>query len=203
VNTVGVVSYQGDFEKHLKRIQELGVRALPVRSESAAETVDALIIPGGESTTIGMLLERFGVMAVVRRRIQEGMPVLGTCAGSILLADVIVGSKQPRIGGMHIEVERNAYGRQVESFEANLRLGSAADWERWRDGPVHGVFIRAPIISAVHEGVQTILEFEDRPVLVRQGKLLAATFHPELTPDPRVHEYFLHVVAGFSLTDAE
>jgi len=171
--------------------------ALGVRSERAAETVDALVIPGGESTTIGMLLERFGVMAIVRRRMAEGMPILGTCAGSILLADVIAESNQPRIGGMRIEIERNAYGRQVESFEANLRPGPAARWDRWHESPVHGVFIRAPIITAVHEGVEVVLEFEERPVLVRQGTLVAATFHPELTSDSRVHDYFLREVAGF------
>jgi 5'-phosphate synthase pdxT subunit len=155
------------------------------------------VIPGGESTTIGMLLERFGVMDVLRRRIAEGLPVLGTCAGCILLADVIADSAQPRIGGINMEVRRNAYGRQVESFEANLRVADAGDWPGWDNGPVHGVFIRAPMITSVQESVCVILEFEAKPVLVRQGTLAAATFHPELTTDSRVHDYFLGAVAGF------
>lgn len=195
--TVGVLSYQGDFQQHIRRISELGVVARAVRTVEALAGIDALVIPGGESTTIGMLLERFGMMEPLRRRIADGMPVLGTCAGAILLADEIAGSSQPRIGGLHVSIRRNAYGRQVESFEADLRVTDGAAWRRWAEAPVHGVFIRAPVITSVGADVDTVLEFEDTPVLVRQNTLLAATFHPELTRDTRVHDYFLHSVAGF------
>lgn len=192
---VGVISFQGDFHRHLRRCRELGVSALPVRAAGRIDDLDALIIPGGESTTIGMLLERFDMLGPIRDRIRSGMPVLGTCAGAILLSDAITGSEQPRIGGLHAEITRNAYGRQVESFEAPLRIDDQ-NWPRWQDDDVLGVFIRAPIIRTIADDVTPLLTFEDRPVLVRQGTILAATFHPELTPDPRVHEYFLEQVAG-------
>lgn len=190
----GVISFQGDFERHIDRSHALGFDAVPVRDPEALTGVDALIIPGGESTTIGMLLERFGMLDELRGRIAAGMPVLATCAGTILLADEIDGSTQPRIGGLRIRVRRNAYGRQIESFEAALEAVDTR-WSRWRESAVLGVFIRAPIIDSVGDGVRTILEFEGRPVLVRQGRILAATFHPELTGDSRVHEYFFRDVA--------
>ena len=196
MKTVGVISFQGDFEKHIERSRALGVRAVPVRDAETAAEVDAIIIPGGESTTIGMLLERFGMLDLIRRRIGDGLPVLATCAGTILLADEISGSDQPRIGGLHISVRRNAYGRQIESFEADVIVGDS-DWPRWQESSVLGVFIRAPIIESVSDEVKVILEFEGKAVLVRQGAILAATFHPELTADTRVHEYFFHTVAGF------
>ena len=196
MKTVGVISFQGDFEKHLERSRALGVHAVPVRDAETAAEVDAIIIPGGESTTIGMLLERFGMLDLIRRRIGDGLPVLATCAGTILLADEISGSDQPRIGGLHISVRRNAYGRQIESFEADVIVADS-DWPRWQESSVHGVFIRAPIIDSVSHEVKVILEFEGKAVLVRQGAILAATFHPELTADTRVHEYFFHGVAGF------
>ncbi len=196
MKTVGVISFQGDFEKHLERSRALGVRAVPVRDAETAAQVDAIIIPGGESTTVGILLERFGMLDLIHRRIGDGLPVLATCAGTILLADEISGSDQPRIGGLHISVRRNAYGRQIESFEADVIVADS-DWPRWQESSVLGVFIRAPIIDSVSHEVKVILEFEGKAVLVRQGAILAATFHPELTADTRVHEYFFHGVAGF------
>lgn len=168
----------------------MGVDARPVRDVDAFAGVDALVIPGGESTTIGMLLERFGLMEAITRRVADGFPVFGTCAGAILLATEIEGSDQPRIGALEMTVRRNAYGRQVESFEADV-AGSAPGFE----GGFHGVFIRAPQITAIGRGVEPILTFEERPVLVRSGPLLAATFHPELTRDDRIHRYFLAEVA--------
>lgn len=196
MKTVGVISFQGDFDKHIERSRALGLHAVPVRDAEAAAQVDAIIIPGGESTTIGKLLERFDMIDLIRRRIGDGLPVLATCAGAILLADEISGSDQPRIGGLHISVRRNAYGRQIESFEADVIVGDS-DWPGWQESNVLGVFIRAPIIDSVSDEVKVILEFEGKPVLVRQGAILAATFHPELTADTRVHEYFFHAVAGF------
>ena len=195
MKTVGVISFQGDFERHLGRLRELGRNAVPVTDPQSAATVDAIVIPGGESTTIGMLLDRFDMLQLIRDRISAGVPVLGTCAGTILLADEIRGSDQPRIGGLHISVERNAYGRQIESFEADLMV-SDPTWPSWNEKEVLGVFIRAPIITGVEKDVQVLLEFEGSPVMVRQGAILAATFHPELTPDARVHDYFLREVAG-------
>ncbi len=197
MKTVGVISFQGDFQKHLERSRILGVHAVPVRDARTVGDVDALIIPGGESTTIGMLLERFDMLDLIRRRIRGGLPVLATCAGAVLLADEIIGSDQPRIGGLHVSVRRNAYGRQIESFEADVAVMDA-EWPRWRDGGLLGVFIRAPIIVSVSDEVRVILGFEGKPVLVRQDTILAATFHPELTTDFRVHEYFFHTVAGFA-----
>jgi len=196
VKTVGVVSFQGDFEKHIERARALGVRALPIRDAEMVADVDALILPGGESTTIGMLLERFEMLEPIRRRISDGMPVFATCAGAILLAKEIDGSNQPRIGGLNISVRKNAYGRQLESFEANLTVRDS-DWPRWQENGILGIFIRAPIIDPVPETVRVILEFEGKPVLVRQAGILAATFHPELTPDTRVHQYFFREIAGF------
>jgi pyridoxal 5'-phosphate synthase pdxT subunit len=162
----------------------------------------AVIIPGGESTTIGKLMARFGLLDALRERIQDGMPVFGTCAGAILLATEIVGSDQERLGTMPISVRRNAYGRQVESFEAALVVYVSALHSDGGPGPaasspITGVFIRAPMI--VDAGSTTVLaEYEDHPVLVRSVSMLAATFHPELTDDDRVHRYFLRDVAGLS-----
>jgi 5'-phosphate synthase pdxT subunit len=195
VKTVGVISFQGDFERHLERSRVLGVHALPVRDAQALSEVDAIIIPGGESTTIGMLLDRFDMLEPIRRRIADGLPVLGTCAGAILLADEILGSDQPRIGGLHIAVQRNAYGRQIESFEADVTVADSR-WTRWADGSVLGVFIRAPVITSVADDVDVMLQFEGKPVMVQQDNILAATFHPELTGDTRVHEYFFSIVDG-------
>jgi 5'-phosphate synthase pdxT subunit len=190
--TVGVLSYQGGFQKHLERLEHLNVPARPVRDTAALSEVDALVIPGGESTTIGMLMERFGLLAEVKRRIADGFPVFGTCAGAILLAAEIEESDQPRIGVLDIAVRRNAYGRQIESFEAEVKPSNGSDWS---GGAFHGVFIRAPIIVRTGSSVRTVLAFEGKPVLVRSGTLLASTFHPELTSDVRIHRYFLEKVA--------
>lgn len=202
---VGVLAFQGDFQKHLELLSAMGKRAVAVRSPEGIANLSALIIPGGESTTIGMLMERFGLIEPVRNRARDGMPVLGTCAGAILLAREIEGSDQPRIGIMDIGVRRNAYGRQIESFEADIELsepaysGSAggntgrgtAGAEPGRHASVRAVFIRAPIITHVGSGVDVIASFEDNPVVVREGNLMAATFHPELSGETAVHRLFL------------
>lgn len=195
MKTVGVISFQGDFEKHLRRLSALGVHAAPVRDPALIESLDGLVIPGGESTTIGMLLDRFGFMEPLRGAIADGMPVFGTCAGSILLADEIVASDQVRIGGLAVAIQRNAYGRQIESFEASLEVKDSS-WPRWSDTPVRGVFIRAPKFTRLSENVDTLMEFEGVPVAVRQGNILAITFHPELTADSRVHAYFIEEMVG-------
>lgn len=187
---VGVLSFQGDFARHAARLEELGADVVSVRTPEAVRQIDGLVIPGGESTTIGMLMERFALLEAVRGAVEGGLSVFGTCAGAILLAKSIHNSDQPRLGLMDMEVERNAYGRQVESFEADFSSAHFAG------EPLRGVFIRAPIIRSVGESVQTIASYEDLPVVVRQGALLAATFHPELTEDTRLHDYFLRMING-------
>jgi 5'-phosphate synthase pdxT subunit len=196
---IGVVAFQGDFQKHLDRLADLGVDAAPVRSVKALERCHGVVVPGGESTTIGMLMERFGLLGWLRSRVREGFPVFGTCAGAILLANEIAGHDQPSIGGLDITVKRNAYGRQIASFEADLSpedgLSSAlAKQVEGKPKPFHGVFIRAPRITELRGTVKRLLSFEDDPVLVQDGPLLAATFHPELTGDTRLHGYFADLV---------
>ena len=193
---VGVLAFQGDFQKHLELLSAMDRQAVAVRSPEDIANLAALIIPGGESTTIGMLMERFGLIESVRNRAREGMPVLGTCAGAILLAREIDGSDQPRIGIMDIGVRRNAYGRQIESFEADIELGEPANrgsaaGKPEEHGSVRAVFIRAPIITRVGRGVDVLARFEDDPVVVRHGNLMAATFHPELSGETAVHRLFL------------
>ena len=188
---VGVLSYQGDFQRHSDVLTLLGHRVVSVRAPEHLEGLSGLVIPGGESTTIGMLMERFGLLEAVRAAAEDGMPVFGTCAGAILLARKIENSDQPRLGLMDLTVTRNAYGRQVESFEAELELDAGeepllSDPRR----PLTGVFIRAPIITGVGKDVRVLATFEKSPVLVSQGTFLAATFHPELTGDTRVHKLF-------------
>ena len=186
---VGVLSFQGDFARHAARLEELGADVVSVRTPEAVDQIDGLVIPGGESTTIGKLMDRFGLLEAVRSGVERGLSLFGTCAGAILLAKEIRGSGQPRLGLMDMEVERNAYGRQVDSFEASFSS------EVFSGEPLRGVFIRAPIIRSVRESVEIIATYEELPVVVRQGKLLAATFHPELTEDSRLHSYFLEIIA--------
>jgi len=186
--TIGVLALQGDFEKHAAMLQRIGVPCREVRKVADLESVDALIIPGGESTTIGRLMARYGLDIAIRERAQQGMPIYGTCAGMILLASEIAGSSQERLALMDIAVIRNAFGSQIESFEADL------PFKPFADRPVRAVFIRAPIVSRVGAGVEILSEFNGKVVAVQQGKLLATAFHPELTDDERVHRYFLSLV---------
>lgn len=191
---VGVLSYQGDFQRHADVLTLLGLSPVPVRAPEHLTGLSGLIIPGGESTTIGMLMDRFGLMEAVRRVAAQGMPVFGTCAGAILLAKNIESSEQPRLALMDITVSRNAYGRQIESFETELHLDPAVDPS---GTAMTGVFIRAPIISRREADVRVLAEFEGNPVLVAQAHLLAATFHPELTGDTRIHRLFAANVTSF------
>jgi 5'-phosphate synthase pdxT subunit len=186
--TIGVLALQGDFAEHLAMLARIGVDTREVRKASDLEGVDALIIPGGESTTIGKLMARYGLDEAIRARAKQGMPIYGTCAGLILLAQAIEGSEQPRLGLMDIAVVRNAFGRQIESFEADIPFAPTPEQ------PVRGVFIRAPIVSRIGAGVQTLSVFDRKIVAVQQGNLLATAFHPELTDDTRVQRYFLSLV---------
>jgi len=185
---IGVLGLQGDVPEHFQALEQAGAEPVLVKTAAALESVDGLIVPGGESTTVGMLLERFELMEPLRRRVADGMPLFGTCTGLILMAKEIEGSRQPRIGCMDIAVRRNAYGRQVDSFETELAAPALGE------EPVRAVFIRAPQVTRADPGVEILAETEAGPVLVRQGHLLGAAFHPELTPDARIHRLFVRMV---------
>jgi 5'-phosphate synthase pdxT subunit len=189
VLTVGVLALQGDVREHARALEASGAGAVPIRRESELEQIDGLVIPGGESTTMIKLARTFDLLEPLRRKIKDGLPVYGSCAGMILLADRIVDgiSGQETIGGLDATVRRNAFGRQVDSFEADLPF-------KGLDGPpVHAVFIRAPWIEQIGESVEVLAESDGHPVAVRQGPLLATSFHPEVTGDTRVHGYFVEM----------
>ena len=185
---VGVLGLQGDVREHVRALESAGATACVVKRVDQLEAVDALILPGGESTTIGKLLVRYGLLDPLRGRVHSGMPLYGTCAGAILMAGEIVGAEDAphRVAVMDIAVRRNAYGRQLDSFEADLQVEGL-------EGDFRAVFIRAPVIEATGDGVEVMAEVDGRPVLVRQGRLLASTFHPEMTSDARLHEMFVQL----------
>ncbi|MFN2594685.1 MAG: pyridoxal 5'-phosphate synthase glutaminase subunit PdxT [Actinomycetota bacterium] len=186
---VGVLALQGDVPEHVRALQAAGATPIEVKDADALAGVDGLIIPGGESTTIGKLVERFGLSEPLRERIDAGMPAWGTCAGLILMARDVVGrqSVPVSIGSMDVSVERNAYGRQVESFESDIDV-------KGFDSPFRAVFIRAPVIESVGRAVEVLASHDGLPVLVRQGLMLGSSFHPEMTGDTRVHELFVGMV---------
>lgn len=184
---VGVLAVQGDVAEHLATIRACGEEALEVRTPDDLRKADAVIIPGGESTTIGMLLGRYDLDRAICARAAEGMPILGTCAGAILLAKEASGGTPPLLGLMDIAVARNAYGRQRESFETDLSMPEVSP------APVRVAFIRAPIIERVGRDAQVLASHEGRPVLVRQRTLLAATFHPEVIGQTALHQYFIRL----------
>ena len=182
---VGVLALQGAFREHVAAVTRLGATAREVRQLKDIDGIDALIIPGGESTTMGKLLNEWNMLEPLRQRILDGMPVYGSCAGLILLCREIENSDQPRLGVLDATVRRNAFGRQVDSFETNLSIPEiGAD-------PLPAVFIRAPVITGVGAGVKVLAEVDGQAVAVRQNNILATSFHPELTPDTRMHSYFL------------
>jgi 5'-phosphate synthase pdxT subunit len=184
---VGVLALQGDFREHKEALRRLGVEAKEVRKPEHLLGLKALIVPGGESTTIGKLAREYALEEAVRQRVEEGsLALFGTCAGAIWMAKEILGyPEQPRLGVLDVAVERNAFGRQVESFQEEVQVKGL--------GPFPGVFIRAPVFRRLGEGVEVLAELGGLPVLVRQGRLLASSFHPELTQDPRLHRYFLEL----------
>jgi len=188
---VGVLALQGDVREHIKRLLECGVQAFPVRRSSEIESVDALILPGGESTTIAQLAEVFDVYELIKGRIAQGMPVYGSCAGMILLAKEILDAKvgQKSFGGLDITVRRNAFGRQVDSFESDIPFADGST------DLIRAVFIRAPWVEKVGESVQILASVDSHPVAVRTRTALATSFHPELTGDNRIHRYFIEQVA--------
>ncbi len=186
---VGVIALQGDFERHvdaLRRASE-GVEAVPVRTPEALASVDRAILPGGESTTVGLLMQRYGMGDALRQAAAEGMPLWGTCMGMILLAKGIEDRPgQFSLGLLDIDVRRNAFGAQVHSFETAVPV-------RGLDEPVTGVFIRAPVVTRLGEGVEPLAEHEGQVVAARGGNVLGTSFHPELTDDARMHEWFLRL----------
>ncbi len=185
---IGVMAIQGDFREHKQMLRSLGVEAVEVRLPRDLEGLAGLIVPGGESTTIGMLAREYGLEGAVRERVSEGsLAVWGTCAGAIWLArEIPEFPDQPRLGILNIAVQRNAYGRQVDSFEEDLEILAF-------DRPFHAFFIRAPRILKVGDDVRVLAKHQNEPVLVQSGKLLAGTFHPELSEDTRIHEFFVQL----------
>jgi 5'-phosphate synthase pdxT subunit len=183
---IGVLAVQGNFREHAAMLSRLGADVVEIRKPEQLEELDGLVVPGGESTAIGRLIRLYGLEEAIAR---FARPILGTCAGMILLAREAVDGvpEQPYLGLIDITVRRNAFGRQVASFEADLELEG-------EDAPLRGVFIRAPWIEEAGPGVELLAEHDGRPVLAREGKIVVAAFHPELTDDTRVHERFLELV---------
>ncbi len=188
---IGVLALQGDFIEHVQILKSLGVEAVEVRKPEQLADLDGLIIPGGESTTFGKLAAEFGLIEPLRAFCASGKPVWGTCAGMIFLAKD-VGRKQPVLGLMDVKVKRNAFGRQVDSFEQDLDVPAIAASENGQARPFHAIFIRAPLLESVGKGVEVLAKLDDGTIVAaRQGNLLATSFHPELTQDTRFHRYFL------------
>jgi len=189
------LALQGAVEKHIHMLAKINIPSLAVKYNKELERIDALIIPGGESTTIGKLLIRFGLFDPLLQLIAQGLPVFGTCAGMILLAKRIAGFDQPSFNLLDITVARNAYGPQIESFEADLDIPLVGEKS------FRAVFIRAPIITHITSHIKVLASFEGNPVFVRQGNILASSFHPELTDDERIHRYFAHSLVGDRLRE--
>lgn len=190
---VGVLAIQGDVREHKRHLEKAGAEAVEVRLPRDVDAVSGLVIPGGESTTIGLLMEEYGLLTAIRLRVkEEHFPVYGTCAGLILLARDVVGKSPARLGLMDITASRNAYGRQVASFEVGLEipvLGPA---------PFPAVFIRAPKIERLGDGITALATYHDEVVMAEKGSLLVTSFHPEMSQDIRIHAYFLEKVQAFS-----
>jgi 5'-phosphate synthase pdxT subunit len=186
---VGVLGLQGDVREHLTALDRAGAAAITVKHPSELDSVDALVLPGGESTTIGKLLARFDLLEPLRRRAHQGMPLYGTCAGMILMAKELTGDDPAshRLDVLDVAVRRNAYGRQVDSFEADVRVAGMEE-------PFRAVFIRAPAIERTGDAVEVLARHAGVPVLVRERNLLASSFHPEMSDDGRIHELFVGMV---------
>ena len=188
---VGVLALQGDVREHIQSLLACGVEGVAVRRAEEIENVDALVLPGGESTTIAQLAEVFGIFDLIKEKIINGMPVYGSCAGMILLASEILDAKegQKSFGGLDITVRRNAFGRQVDSFESDIAFNDGSEQL------IHAVFIRAPWVEKVSDSVEVLASVDAHPVAVRSKTALATSFHPELTGDHRIHRYFIEQVA--------
>lgn len=185
---IGVLGLQGAFAEHMKVLMQLNVNPLVVKLPRDLSGLDALIIPGGESTTISKLLTEYALLEPLKQLIRHGFPVMGTCAGTILLAKDVIDSQLDTLQSMDICVRRNAYGRQLDSFEASLNIPSLGG------KPFPGVFIRAPIIENVQSNIEILCSINSNIVAVKQGKIIACNFHPELTSDLRMHRYFIEQI---------
>jgi 5'-phosphate synthase pdxT subunit len=189
---VGVLALQGAVDLHTRVLDELGATVVEVRTPDQLDDADAIVVPGGESTTMSMLAERFGLLDPLRDFVASGRPALGTCAGAILLGSEILDGRpdQHCLGALDVSVRRNGFGRQVDSFEADVAIPALAD-AGLGDEPFHVVCIRAPVIERVGDDVEVLASVEGRPALVRQGAIMVSIFHPELAGDPRLHQLFL------------
>lgn len=187
---IGVLALQGDFKEHIEILKQCSAEPSEVRLPEDLEGISGLIIPGGESTSIGILMQRRGLDRKIIKKHKQGMAIYGTCAGAILLAKNIAGSSQPRLNLLDISVRRNDYGRQIDSFEAELSIEKI--------GKFKGVFIRAPVIEKVNDGIKILSKLNINPVLVQKGNILASTFHPELANDKSVHQYFINAAGNSS-----
>lgn len=187
---IGVLAVQGAFVEHQESLRALGADTCQVRRPDELAACDALVIPGGESTTLGLVAGESGLVEAVRGRVADGMPVFGTCAGLIMLAREVTSGSQPLVGAMDITARRNAWGRQRASFEARVAMPVVGD------EPITGVFIRAPWIERYGDDVEVLATWDGHPVAARQANMLVTAFHPELTDDPRVHELFVEMVGA-------
>lgn len=188
MTAVGVLALQGDVAEHAAAFSDLGVDVRLVKRPGDLAGIDAIAMPGGESTTIGKLAVRFGLVEPLRELISGGLPTFATCAGLILASSAVTEGSQPLLGVLDVVVERNAFGRQNESFEADLAVTGLGE-------PFHAVFIRAPWVAKVGEDVETLASVDGHPVMVRQGHILGTAFHPELTADRRIHEMLIDLIA--------
>ncbi|HWL23290.1 MAG TPA: pyridoxal 5'-phosphate synthase glutaminase subunit PdxT [Ureibacillus sp.] len=193
---IGVLALQGAVREHIQQIETLGCDAVAVKTIEDLNGLDGLILPGGESTTMRKLLERYDLFVPIQALAQQGIPMFGTCAGLILLAKKITGYETPHLGLMDVEVERNSFGRQVDSFEVELSIPLIGD-------DIPAVFIRAPHIVSIGDNVEILATYENRIVLAKDGQFLGCSFHPELTEDVRVLQYFIDMVIEFTKTSQE
>ncbi|MBU9711795.1 pyridoxal 5'-phosphate synthase glutaminase subunit PdxT [Evansella tamaricis] len=184
---IGVLALQGAVREHVRALEASDVHVIPVKKVEQLEELDGLVFPGGESTTMRRLINKYGFYEPLKEFASKGKPIFGTCAGAILMAKELVGHTEPHIAVMDMKVERNAFGRQRESFETVLKVNGIGN-------DVPGVFIRAPIIQEVGDGVEVLAEFEGEIVAAQQGPFLACSYHPELTDDNRMHQYFVNIV---------
>lgn len=182
---IGVLALQGSFKEHMEMLKRCNADASPVKLPEDLKNLNGLIIPGGESTAIGNLMQQNNLHTEIIKRHKEGMAIYGTCAGAIILSKSIAGSSQPRLNLLDMSIKRNDYGRQIDSFETELDIEKI--------GKFKGIFIRAPVIEKVNNNIQILSKLNSKPILVQKDNLLASTFHPELTNDKRVHEYFIEI----------
>ena len=189
---IGILALQGDVREHKRALMKLDATPIEVKSTQDLEDLDALIIPGGESTTISLMMKKYGLDNAIKEKHKHGMPIYGTCAGAIVLAKSIIGNNQAKLGLADISIKRNDYGRQIDSFETNLSIKDIGNFK--------GIFIRSPVIKSLHNGIVVLSEHKNSPVMLKQNNLLITTFHPELTNDTRIHEYFLNMAQEYKQT---